>query len=340
MNISDLFEQLINGTPLSAVQMQDVITNCMTGGLSDVQIATFLGLMRMKGETVEELTAAAMVMQQMAHHLDLGPDLIDIVGTGGDGKNLFNVSTVSSFVAAATGLSVAKHGNRSVSSRSGSADLLLTAGFALDLSDAAFRLCMQQCNIVFLFAPHFHQAMQHAKNARQQLGIRTLFNLLGPLLNPASVKKQVVGVFASHWLKPIATVLANLGSERALVVNSHDGLDEISIAAPTKVIEFHHGQFKQWAIDPHDYDCSHPNLNALVVESPEQSLALTESIFAGKKGPARDIVLLNAGAALYCANSDLTFSDAVEKAASAIDSGLAGQRFIQLRDLTQSLKGF
>jgi anthranilate phosphoribosyltransferase len=311
----------------------------MSGALSDVQIATFLALMRMKGETVEELTAAATVMRQMAHNIDLGPNLVDIVGTGGDGKNLFNVSTVSSFVVAAAGLSVAKHGNRSVSSRSGSADLLLAAGFALDLSDAAFRQCMQQCNIVFLFAPHFHKAMLHAKNARQQLGIRTLFNLLGPLLNPASVKKQVVGVFASHWLKPIAKVLANLGSDRALVINSQDGLDEVSIAAPTQVMEYHQGQFKQWAIDPHDYDCAHPNLDALVVENPEQSLALTESIFSGQKGPARDIVLLNSAAALYCAGASSNFDEALEKATIAIDSGLAGKRFIQLRDLTQSLKG-
>ncbi len=336
MKINKLFEQLIAGHHLSRTQMHRVIKNCMTGALSDVQIAAFLALMRMKGETIEELSAAAMVMRQLAHTIDLGSSLIDIVGTGGDGKNTFNVSTVSSFVAAAAGLHVAKHGSRSVSSRSGSADLLLTAGFTLNLSDEALRYCMQQCHIAFLFGPHFHQAMQHARLARQQLGIRTLFNLLGPLLNPAGVKKQVVGVFAHHWLQPIAHVLANLGSERALVINSHDGLDEISIAACTDVIEYHEGQFKHWTIDPRDYHCFHANLDAIVVETPEQSLALTESVFAGQRGPARDIVLLNTAAALYCAGECTHFADAVEKSAAAIDTGRAGQRFIQLRDLTRT----
>ena len=337
MNINNLFEQLINGKHLSKTQMQYVIKNCMTGALSDVQIATFLALMRMKGETVEELTTAAKVMQELAHVIDLGDDLIDIVGTGGDGRNTFNISTVSSFVAAAAGLRVAKHGNSAASSRSGSADLLLAAGFTLDLSDAALLHCMQQCNIVFLFGPHFHPAMQHARSARQQLGIRTLFNLLGPLINPAAIKKQVVGVFAKQWLKPIATVLANLGSKHALVINSKDGLDEISVAATTDVMEYQAGEFKQWTIDPRDYGCAHSNLDAIVVKTPQESLALAESVFAGDTGPARDIVLLNAAAALYCANLSSTFADAVEKAAAAVDSGLAGQRFTQLRDLSRSI---
>ena len=339
MNINKLLEQLIDGKHLSNTQMEDVIRSCMSGALTDVQIASFLALMRMKGETVDELTSAANVMHQLAHTINLGDDLVDIVGTGGDGKNTFNVSTVSSFVAAAAGLRIAKHGNRATSSRSGSADLLLTAGFNLELSDTALRHCMQQCNIVFLFGPHFHQAMQHARLARQQLGIRTLFNLLGPLVNPAGVKKQVVGVFAKKWLKPLASVLANLGSEHSMVINSQDGLDEISIAAPTNVIEYHAGTFKQWSIDPKDYGCSHPNLDAIIVETPAESLALAESVFSGIAGPARDIVLLNAAATLYCADLCSSFSSAVEKAADAIDNGLAGQRFIQLRDLTQTYKG-
>ena len=339
MNISVLFEQLIDGHHLIGTQMQQVIQSIMTGALSDVQIATFLALMRMKGETVDELTSAASVMQQLAHPIDLGQDLIDIVGTGGDGKNTFNVSTVSSFVAAAAGLRVAKQGNRSASSSSGSADMLLQAGFILDLSDTSLQECIQQCNIAFLFAPHFHQAMQQARNARQQLGIRTLFNLLGPLLNPAGVKNQVVGVCAKHLLQPIATVLANLGCERALVINSRDGLDEISIAASTDVMEYHGGEFKPWTIDPKDYGCSHPNIDAIVVETPAQSLALAESVFSGRPGPARDIVLLNTAAALYCADSSNSFANAIDKAAKAIDSGLAGQRFIQLRELTKTLNG-
>ena len=338
MNTSKLFEQLIEREHLSDSQMQQVVKSCMSGELTDVQIATFLALMRMKGETVDELTTAAKIMQQLAHTIDLGDDLVDIVGTGGDGKNTFNVSTVSSFVAAAAGLRVAKHGNRSVSSSSGSADLLFHAGFELNLSDTAINHCMKQCNIAFLFAPHFHQSMQHARKARQQLGIRTLFNLLGPLINPASVRKQVVGVFASHWLEPVANVLANLGSEHALVVNSHDGLDEISIAAKTDVLEYQHGQFKRWTIDPHEFGLAHPNLDAIIVETPAQSLALAESVFSGLAGPARDIVILNTAAALYCADKCTTYANAIEKAAKAIDSGLAGLRFCQLRDLTQAYK--
>ena len=223
------------------------------------------------------------------------------------------------------------------SSRSGSADLLLEAGFALNLPDTALRQCMQQCNIAFLLGPHFHQAMQRVKNARQQLGIRTLFNLLGPLLNPAQAKKQVVGVFSKQWLKPIAGVLANLGSEHALVLHSHDGLDEISIAACTDVIEYHENVFKQWTLNPDDYGCSHANLDAIIVETPAESLALAESVFAGSKGPARDIVLLNTAAALYCSDSRTGFAGAVEKAANAIDSGLASKRFNQLRELTKHL---
>lgn len=337
MNTHKLFEQLIENQPLSDTQMQEIIHDCMTGKLSDVQIAAFLVLMRAKGETTKELTAAAITMGKLAHPIDLGSDLIDIVGTGGDGKNTFNVSTISSFVAAAAGLKVAKHGNRASSSRSGSADLLAEAGFALNLSDTALQQCMQQCNIAFLFGPHFHQAMQHVRSVRQQLGIRTLFNLLGPLLNPAKVKKQVVGVFSKQWLKPVATVLANLGSEHALVIHSQDGLDEISIAACTDVMEYNAGEFKQWTIDPKEYNCAHANLDAIIVETPAESLTLAELVFSGSPGPARDIVLLNTAAALYCANSHDGFATAVQKAATAIDSGLAGQRFNQLKELTKRL---
>ena len=335
--ISNLFPQLTAGEALSYHQMQEVMSSCMDGLLADETIASFLKQMHHKGETIEELTAAAMILQERAHHIELGDDLIDIVGTGGDGKNLFNVSTVTSFVAAAAGLRVAKHGSHASSGRSGSADLLLAAGFKLDLSDDDLRHCMQECGIVFLFGPHFHPAMQRVKIARKQLGIRTLFNLIGPLINPARVKKQVVGVYPKQFQKPLAQVLVNLGSEHAMVVHSHDGLDEISIASPTDVIMCRQGEYKEWQIDPRDFGCSHPNLHAIQVETPAQSLAIAQDIFAGGRGPARDIVLLNCAAALCCADHELRFSDALEKAAHAIDSGLAGSRFIQLRDLTQRI---
>ncbi|MDI9818357.1 MULTISPECIES: anthranilate phosphoribosyltransferase [unclassified Legionella] len=334
MNINNLFEQLIAGEDLTDLQMKKLMKACMSGELTDVQIATFLALMRMKGETVDELTAAASVMMELVHPINLGDDLIDIVGTGGDGKNTFNVSTISSIVAAAAGVRVAKHGNRSVSSRSGSADLLLHAGFNLELTETQLKNCMQQCGVSFLFAPHFNQAMQHARNARQQLGIRTLFNLLGPVINPARVKKQVVGVFSKDWLEPVAKVLANLGSQHALVVNSRDGMDEVSIAAITDVVEYKEGQFKRWFIDPDEYHCFHPSLDEIIVESPAQSLMLAEEVLGGKPGPARDIILLNTALALYCADSSINFHDAIEKVKKAIDSGEAANRFQQLKKLT------
>lgn len=337
MKPNQLFEHLIDKKDLSPAQMQEVIHACMTGQFNDLQIATFLALMRMKGETACELTAAAEVMRELAHPLELGDHLIDIVGTGGDGKNTFNVSTACSFVVAASDVSVAKHGNRSVSSRSGSADLLEQAGFILNLSDDHIKECVKQCGLAFLFAPHYHPAMQHARIARQQLGIRTLFNLLGPLINPAKVKKQVVGVFSTTWQYPLAAVLANLGSERALVVSSQDGLDEISIAAPTTVVEYHQKSFKEWLIIPKEYGINYSSLDAVTVNSPQESLEKILSVFSGTPGPARDMVLLNSAAAIYCAK-DLSFAAAIEQARIAIDSGKAAACFTQLRQLTQTLK--
>lgn len=318
--------------------MFEVIQDCMTGQLNDLQIATFLVLMRMKGETVNELTAAAQVMRNMAHSIDLGEQLIDIVGTGGDGKNTFNVSTACSFVTAGAGIKVAKHGNRSVSSRSGSADLLEQAGFMLNLDDQQILTCIEQCDLAFLFAPHYHPAMQHARLARQQLGIRTLFNLLGPLVNPAQVKKQVVGVYPGTWLKPVSRVLANLGSERSLVISSQDGLDEISIAAPTDVIEYDKGEYKEWVINPERFGIKHTSLDEIIVDSPQHSMELINSVFLGQQGAARDMVVLNSAAAIYCARDDLSFDQALELAKTTIDSGKAAHCFNSLRKLTQNLK--
>ncbi|MBA3536361.1 MAG: anthranilate phosphoribosyltransferase [Tatlockia sp.] len=338
MKINNLLEHLINKKNLSTIQMQDFMQACMRGELTDAELAAFLALMRMKGETVDELTTAAAVMMDFAHCIDLGPDLIDIVGTGGDGKNTFNISTISSFVAAAAGARIAKHGGRSSSSSSGSADLLMEAGFELNLSDEQLRQALQSSGICFLFAPHFHRAMLHCRNVRQQLGIRTIFNFLGPLINPARVKKQVFGVFAHAWLEPFAKVLANLGSERAFVISSRDGMDEASISAITDVVEYHEGQFKRWSLNPKDYGCFHPNLDEIIVNSPAQSLVLVNEVLNGQTGPARDIVLLNSALAIFCAGVAQNFGNALEKAKEAIDSGEAARRFNQLKELTQMKK--
>lgn len=337
MKANQLFEFLIDKNNLNSEQMHTVIHQCMNGQFNDSQIATFLALMRMKGETATELSSAAKVMRELAHPIFLGDNLIDIVGTGGDGKNTFNVSTASSFIVAAAGYKVAKHGNRSVSSRSGSADFLEQAGFALNLSDEQIQACIQQCNLAFLFAPHYHPAMQHARAARQHLGIRTLFNLLGPLINPAQVKRQVVGVFATKWLEPLAQVLAHLGSERALVVSSFDGLDEISIATPTQVLEYKEGLYNSWVLDPKEYGLAHPSLDELIVDSPQKSLTIIESVLGGIKGPARDMVVLNSAAAIYCATA-YPFTQAIEQAQEALDSGKAATLFTKLRQLSQSFK--
>ena len=331
MNLSHFFEHIMSGNDLNPSDMRTIMLACMTGELSDAQIAAFLALMRMKGESAEELTAAANVMLELAHCVDLGTGLVDLVGTGGDGKNTFNISTVSSMVAAAAGAKVAKHGNRSVSSRSGSADLLMTAGIELNLSDEQLQRSLQENNICFLFAPHFHQAMQQARVARQQLGIRTFFNLLGPLVNPARVTRQVVGVFDSRWQKPVAEVLVNLGSERFLVLTSRDGMDEVSIAAPTDVLEYRDGSYSTWVIDPREYGLNHRDLDAIVVDCPEKSLQLIESVLHGECGPARDIVLLNSATALYCAGVADTFKTALNLAALAIDEKRALRCYEQLK---------
>ena len=337
MNIKKRLEQLINHKNLSAPQMRELIHACMAGELSDSQIAACLALLRMKGETVEELSAAAMVLIELAHKINLGDGLIDIVGTGGDGINTFNISTISSFVAAAAGAKVAKHGARSVSSQSGSADLLDKAGFVIELTDEQSKICLEQCGITFLYAPHFHQAMQSVRNARKELRIRTLFNFLGPLINPARVKRSVIGVFSKHWLKPLAEVLASLGSERVFIINSRDGLDEVSITEPTEVVEYYQGEYKSWHIDPKKYGCYHPSIAKIIVNSPQQSLDLAEEVLSGKKGEAYDIVLLNSAAALFCADLAKDYQEAVEKAKFAIDSGEAARRFEQLKQMTQRL---
>lgn len=335
MKITAYLEQLLKGQHLSTSEMREIMLSCMQGELSDVQIAAFLCLMRMKGETVEELSTAAQVMLELAHPLSLGENLVDIVGTGGDGKNTFNVSTVSSIVAAAAGVRVAKHGNRSVSGRSGSADLLEQAGVRLQLSDADFAECMQRFGLCFLFAPHFHPAMKQVQNARKELGLRSFFNLLGPLVNPAKVRRQVVGVYDKRWQHPIAQVLANLGSERALVITAQDGMDEISIAAPTDVIEYSKGEFKHWVINPADYHCAHADIDSIVVNSPTESLHLINTVLNAEQGAARDIVLLNSAAAIYCSGLINEFEQAIDLAAKAIDSGAGLALFNQLRDFTQ-----
>jgi len=303
--------------------MQAAMHQVMAGEATPAQIAGLLIGLLVKGETVEEIVAAASVMREVASGISgLAGPLTDIVGTGGDGASLFNVSTASAFVAGVGGARIAKHGNRSVSSKSGAADVLEAAGVKIELSSDQVRRAVEHLGVGFLFAPMHHSAMRHAVAPRRELGVRTLFNLLGPLTNPAGATRQVLGVFDPRWLAPLAEALGELGSEHVLVVHSADGLDEFSIAAPTDVAELRAGRVTAWRFDPTDVGVS-GSLDALKVDDAAGSLALIRSALGGQPGPARDIISLNAGAALYVAGQAETMELGIAEARGILDSGEA-----------------
>lgn len=324
MNIQQAIANAIQGHDLGRDDMQAVMQQIMTGECSDAQIGGLLVALRMKGETIDEITAAAQVMISLAEHVTVSaPNLIDIVGTGGDGTSTFNVSTAASFVAAGAGASVAKHGNRSVSSKSGSADLLEQAGANLNLNAEQVAKVIESAGVGFMFAPMHHSAMKHAIGPRKEMAVRTIFNVLGPLTNPAGVKRQVVGVFAKDLTATLANVFAQLGSEHALVVHSDDGMDEISICAPTTISEMQNGEVTTYTVQPEDFDLSQADVSEIVVADPAESLALIERILNAEPGAARDIVLLNAGAGIYVSGLADSLAKGIEMAASSIDSGKA-----------------
>ena len=339
MNMSQAINQVLQGQDLSAEQMTEVMRTIMTGGATDAQIGGFLIGLRMKGESVTEITAAASVMRELASGVDIGglEHAVDIVGTGGDASGTFNVSTASMFVAAAAGCHVAKHGNRSVSSKSGSADALETAGINLMLSAEQVSQCVREVGVGFMFAPGHHSAMKHAIGPRKEMAARTVFNVLGPLTNPAGVPNLVLGVFSEELLEPLAEVLKNLGAEHVLVVHSRDGLDEISIGDATDVAELKDGKISRYAIGPHDYGLAQTSIDQIKADGPEQSVAIIRDVLAGKAGPARDIVAMNAGAAIYAAGIADTLATGVQKAQQVLDSGEALKRLEQLASLTQSM---
>ncbi|MBZ0070923.1 MAG: anthranilate phosphoribosyltransferase [Gammaproteobacteria bacterium] len=331
MDMQSAIHAISERRDLSHAEMTAVMRLIMTGQATPAQIGGFLLGMRMKGETVDELAAAAAVMRELALKVEMGGlHLVDIVGTGGDGSSTFNISTASTFVVAAAGGRVAKHGNRAVSSKSGSADLLEAAGVRLDLHPEQVRHCIDEVGVGFMFAPMHHAAMRHAVGPRKEMAVRTLFNLLGPLTNPAGAAHQVLGVFSSEWVRPIAAVLQRLGSVHALVVHSRDGMDEISVAAPTEVAELRDGRIVTYEIAPEDFGLPRGDMTALKVADAQASLAIIEGVLAGRPGPARDIVVLNAGAAIYAADLVDTLAAGVEKAAAVIDSGAAYEKLLAL----------
>jgi anthranilate phosphoribosyltransferase len=322
---------------LSAADMRAVMHTIMTGQATPAQIGGFLVGLRMKGETVEEIAAAAQVMRELSARVELSglAHLVDTCGTGGDASHTFNISTAGAFVAAAAGARVAKHGNRSVSSKSGSADVLEAAGVNLDLTPEQVAECVRKVGVGFMFAPKHHSAMKHAIGPRREMGVRTVFNLLGPLTNPAGAPNQVLGVFSAAWLEPLAQVLQRLGSRHVLVVHAEDGLDEISIGAPTQVAELKDGMVRSYTLQPEQFGLARGDIKTLAVDGAQQSLAIVLSVLDGVPGATRDIVLLNAGAAIYVAGLAASLAAGVEKAKEAIDSGAARAKLTALVQLSR-----
>ncbi len=328
MLIQHAIQKLLDRQNLNADEMRVVMRLIMSGNATDAQIAGFLIALRCKGETIDEIAAAAEVMRQLATRVNIaGEHIIDTCGTGGDGANTFNISTTCAFVVAAAGGKVAKHGNRSVSSSCGSADVLEVAGVNLALSAEQVAQCVNEIGIGFLFAPKHHGAMKHTIKARKDMGVRTLFNLLGPLSNPAAAPNQLIGVFAKEWVEPLAQVLKKLGSQHVLVVNAEDGLDEISIASATSIAELKDGIVSSYTITPEQFGFKRASLNELAVNNAVDSLSIVKSVLDNQAGAARDIVQLNAGAAIYAANITDTLAAGIAKAAQVIASGAARAKF-------------
>jgi anthranilate phosphoribosyltransferase len=320
-------------------EMLHLMRLIMSGELSPVMTAALIAGLRTKKETIGEITAAAQVMREFSVKVDVADKthLVDIVGTGGDGAHTFNISTCAMFVIAAAGAKVSKHGGRSVSSKSGSADAVEALGISLALNPAQIADCIEQTGIGFMFAPNHHPAMKNVAPVRKELGVRTLFNILGPLTNPAGAPNILLGVFHPDLVGIMVRALQNLGAQHALVVHGKDGLDEVSLGAATLVGELKDGVIREYEIHPEDFGLQMVSTRALQVETPEQSRAMLLGVLDGHAGPARDIVLLNAGAALYAADVAASIEDGIERARQAIDGGAAKARLDQLVTVAHAL---
>ncbi|WP_298452492.1 anthranilate phosphoribosyltransferase [uncultured Marinobacter sp.] len=339
MNMKDALNRVAENLDMSREEMKSVMRIVMNGEATDAQIGALLMGLRIKSETVDEITGAVEVMRELVSGVTIKAEpLVDIVGTGGDGANLFNVSSASAFVVAAAGGFVAKHGNRAVSSKSGSADLIEQAGINLSLTPEQVARCVEQIGVGFMFAPSHHGAMKHAVGPRKEMGCRTLFNILGPMTNPAGVKRQLVGVFSRALCRPMAEVLHKLGSEHIMVVASKDGLDEISLASVTHVAELKDGEITEYQITPEDLGIKSQTLVGLSVDTAEESLNLIKAAFGRGHDEmaekARDMIALNAGAAIYVAGLAPTAKMGVEMALDAMGSGLAAGKLAELADFS------
>lgn len=337
MNVQQAIAAVLERRNLSTEEMSSVMGQIMTGEATPAQIGGFLIGLRMKGETVDEVAAAAKVMRGLSDAVSLTEaGAVDIVGTGGDTTSTFNVSTASAVVAAAAGIRIAKHGNRSVSSKSGAADLLEQAGVNIELTAEQVSQCVSQVGVGFMFAPRHHSAMRHAIGPRREMAVRTIFNLLGPLTNPAAAPNQVLGVFDAEWVRPLAEVLSRLGSHHVMVVHGDDGMDEITCTGVTHVAELKGGEISEYRVEPGEFGLETSPLSAIQVSGPDESLAMVHSVLNNEKGAARTIVLMNAGAAIYVGGGAGTVGEGIEKAILAIENGSARETLEKLASVSQT----
>jgi anthranilate phosphoribosyltransferase len=335
--IKEAINMLIGGIHLSEDEMKSCMSEIMEGNATDAQIGAFLTALRLKGETVDEITGAARIMREKAATIKAPEGTLDTCGTGGDMAGTINISTTAAIVVAAAGVPVAKHGNRSVSSRSGSADVLEALGIKIDLSPEQVEKCLSETGFGFLFAPLFHPAMKFAIGPRREIGVRTIFNILGPITNPAGAKRQLLGVFADHLTDTLCKVLANLGAEDVMVVHGEDGLDEITITDGTKVSRFSGGKFEDSIISPADFGLDRAQIGDIAGADKESNARTAIEIFGGEKGPKRDVVLMNASAALVVAGKTEDLREAFAMAAEAVDSGKAKDKLEEVKKFTQSV---
>lgn len=342
--IGGAIARLVEGRHLSESEMESVMNSVMSGSCTPAQIAALLTALRIKGETVEEIAAAARVMKEKATKVPVSSvedlsKLVDTCGTGGDGTGTFNVSTAAAFIAAGAGVRVAKHGNRSVSSRCGSADVMEALGIRIDIGPEDVGRCVDEVGIGFLFAPRLHSAMKHAIGPRREIGIRTIFNILGPLTNPAGAKAQVMGVFREELTETMAKVLAKLGCTRALVVHGSDGTDEITITGPTKVSELSDGRLKTYMVSPEDFGLKRRPVEEIMGGDAVKNARIVASVLSGEEGACTDMAMLNAAAAILVAGAARDMKEGLEMARYSVESGRAAKKLRALASLTQKIAG-
>jgi anthranilate phosphoribosyltransferase len=338
MSIREALSRLVQGQDLTRAEAQAAMRSLVQGEATPSQIAGFAIALRMKGETPEEIAGLAEVMRDAATHVDAGPDVVDVVGTGGDGAGTFNISTISALVVASAGGRVAKHGNRSITSACGAADFLEAVGVVIDLPPEGVARCVAETGFGFMFAPNYHPAMRHAGIPRREIGVRTVFNILGPLTNPAGARRQLTGVAVAGQGETLARVLDLLGAEHAIVVHGQDGLDEISVSAPTFIHEARGGQVRSYTIEPERFGMQRWGTDAVRGGTVEANVRLARVVLDGQLGPSRDVVLLNAGASVYMAGLASSLEAGVARAAEELDSGRARAKLEQVAEASQRIK--